>query len=221
MEREISTPDDPEHASMTELLPWYVNGTLDDAERSRLEVHLRACPVCRADLTFETRVQDTLAAETPIDYIPAASLKRLQDRLDGLDIEAGAKTPVPTMRHQTNRPIRWHLAVAASTAILAVALALIAADRWTRSGARPLANYHTVTSTRPTAPGEAIRAVFAPTITLVELQALLDESQLRIVAGPTEAGVYSLAPTSARPIDSSLRMLRQNAAVRFAESAQP
>ncbi len=221
MEREVSTPDEREHASMTELLPWYVNGTLDDPERARMEMHLRACPLCRADLNLERQVHDLLAAETPIDYIPAASLKRLQGRLDGLGVDAGAKAPVPAIRRETKQSIQWHRAVAASTAILTLAVGFLAADRWMRSGTPALANYHTVTSVRPIPPGEAIRAVFAPTITLVELQTLLDESQLRIVAGPTEAGVYSLAPTSARPIESSLRTLRQNAAVRFAESTQP
>jgi len=212
MEREVSTPDEREHAAITRLLPWYVNGTLDDAEQLRMEAHLHACPVCRADLTFERRVHDTFAAETPIDYIPVASLNRLQARLDGLDIEPAAKSRLPAMHRR---------ALAASIAAVAVVLGLIAADRWTQSGRLPLASYHTVTNARPLAPGEAIRAVFAPTITLVELQKLLDESQLRIVSGPTEAGVYSLAPVSSRPIASSLRTLRENAAVRFAESTQP
>jgi hypothetical protein len=63
--------------------------------------------------------------------------------------------------------------------------------------------------------------VFVPTITLVELQSILDDSQLRIVAGPTEAGVYSLALTAARPVNESLASLRQHSTVRFAESTRP
>ncbi|MEA3197038.1 MAG: hypothetical protein QOF32_1090, partial [Gammaproteobacteria bacterium] len=71
------------------------------------------------------------------------------------------------------------------------------------------------------APGEVIRAVFSPTITLVELQAILDEAQLRIVSGPTEAGVYSLAANSSRPVISSLALLRGHTKVRFAEGTEP
>jgi hypothetical protein len=78
----------------------------------------------------------------------------------------------------------------------------------------------TVTESRQRPPNEAIRAVFAPSITLVELQALLDEAQLRIISGPTEAGVYSLAATSSRPVNTSLAQLRQHSSVRFAESTQ-
>jgi hypothetical protein len=44
---------------------------------------------------------------------------------------------------------------------------------------------------------------------------------LRIISGPTEAGVYSLAAQSNRPVSSSLALLRQHAAVRFAESTRP
>jgi hypothetical protein len=79
------------------------------------------------------------------------------------------------------------------------------------------ADYHTVTISAPRPPGEVIRAVFSPTITLVELQAILDEAQMRIVSGPTEAGVYSLAATSRRPVNSSLALLRRHSSVRFAE----
>ena len=57
--------------------------------------------------------------------------------------------------------------------------------------------------------GEVIRAVFSPTITLDQLQAILDEAQLKIVSGPTEAGVYSLASSSDLTVRSSLAALRQ------------
>ena len=66
-----------------------------------------------------------------------------------------------------------------------------------------------------------IRAVFSPTITLVELQTILDEAQLRIVSGPTEAGVYSLASNSTCPVRESLALLRRHSAVRFAEGTLP
>jgi hypothetical protein len=80
--------------------------------------------------------------------------------------------------------------------------------------------YHTVTTPVPRAQGEVIRTVFSPTITLAEVQAILEESGLRIVSGPTEAGVYSLAAKSGRPVGASLAILRANAKVRFAESIE-
>ncbi len=81
--------------------------------------------------------------------------------------------------------------------------------------------YRTVTSAMPRPQGEVIRAVFAPTITLVELQTILDEARLKIVSGPTEAGVYSLASNSTLSVRSSLALLRQHSTVRFAEATSP
>ncbi len=75
----------------------------------------------------------------------------------------------------------------------------------------------TVTTTAPQPANTAIRAVFAPTVTLSELQELLDDAHLKIVSGPTEAGVYSLAMSGSRSVDWSLQRLRGNEVVRFAE----
>jgi len=112
--------------------------------------------------------------------------------------------------------------MAASIVVTAVALGVLAADRWMQYRARPLPpSYYTVTAPAPRAPDEVIRAVFSPAISLAELQAILDEAQLRIVSGPTAAGVYSLAANSDRPVNASLALLRRHAAVRFAESTRP
>jgi hypothetical protein len=116
----------------------------------------------------------------------------------------------------------WRGWMAASMAAMAVAVAVFVGDRWAQVEARlTQPNYHTVTSSAPRPQGEVIRAVFAPTITLVELQTILDEAQLRIVSGPTEAGVYSLASNSTLTVRSSLALLRQHSTVRFAEGTVP
>jgi hypothetical protein len=99
------------------------------------------------------------------------------------------------------------------------ALGLVSTDRWVHIDALSSA-YRTVTTSAPRAPDEVIRAVFSPAITLVELQAILDEAQLRIVSGPTEAGVYSLAANSNRPVKDSLSQLRRHTSVRFAETTR-
>ena len=113
-------------------------------------------------------------------------------------------------------------ATAASVAIIAAALSVLAGVLWSQSQRRaPPAEYHTVTTEAPRPAGEIIRAVFASTITLSELQAVLDDAHLKIVAGPTEAGVFSLAAASSQPVDWSLQRLRLQPAVRFAEPSVP
>jgi len=215
-----------EHRAISEIIPWFINGTLGDLERQRVDAHLRSCAVCRDELLQEQRVYQAMAGETGVDYVPAASLKRLQAKLDALGAQAapGHAAAAAAARSPLEQPaprwLPWQRRIAASIALVGVILGLTTLNQWFRAREFTPA-YHTVTTSESRAPDEVIRAVFSPSITLVELQAILDESQLRIVAGPTEAGVYSLAANSVRPVSSSLALLRRHAAVRFAESTEP
>jgi anti-sigma factor RsiW len=213
-----------EHEEAFGLLPWYLNGTITEAERQKVDEHLHVCAACRDQLALERNIYRAMSAESSLEFIPA-SFSRLQARLDALsqDTPAAPEPPLPqpaTIRISPRRAMPWPRLAAASIAILGLgSLTLVSADRWVRIHALP-SEYRTVTTAAPRAPDEVIRAVFSPAITLVELQAILDEAQLRIVSGPTEAGVYSLAANSDRPVTVSLSLLRRHAAVRFAESTR-
>jgi hypothetical protein len=220
-----------DHPEISELIPWYVNGTIGATDRQKLDAHFLLCAACRDELLQERRIHQAISADSGIEYMPAASFKRLQARLDGGDVHASTpraasapRAPLFPRRGQVRsagRRMPWQRLAAASIAVLAVSISLVSADKWYRLRDRELpSDYHTVTTSVPRAPNEVIRAVFSPTITLVELQAILDEAQLRIISGPTEAGVYSLAAISNRPVNSSLALLRRHGAVRFAESTQ-
>ena len=229
-----------EHEETSALIPWYVNDTIGDADRQKVESHLPTCARCREDLLQERRVYEQMATDVGVEYMPAPSLKRFQAQLDkGLAGAPGVGQPAnvdelprldelprmgepPANARSRRRSISRRELMAASIAAGALVIGLLAAGRWTgfRIG-EPQPNYYTVTTAATSPAGEVIRAVFTPSLTLNELQAILDESQLRIVSGPTEAGVYSLAATSPRSVNSSLAILRRHSTVRFAESTQP
>lgn len=209
------------HQALSMLLPWYVNETLGEADRERLEVHLADCLRCREDLALERQLYRGLRTDSAVEFMPTASLKRLHERLDAIEIAAVDERPRVEDVLASRPTMPWAGLAAASVAVLAVAVSVLATQRWLLFRSHGIAApYQTVTQPAPQVPGETIRAVFAPTITLVELQAILDEAQLRIVAGPSEAGVYALAPTSQRPTRSALASLRAHSNVKFAESIQ-
>src|SRR5277367_1133222 len=208
---------DENHQQISGLISWYVNGSIGELDRQKVDAHLSDCAVCRDDLRQEHCIYEGMAAETGVEYMPTASLKRLQARLDELGTGPAAVVASPALQ-QGRRGVPWQGLAAASIAVIAVALGVMSAGQWMQLHARELPpNYHTVTTSEARGPDEVIRAVFAPTITLVELQAILNEAKLRIISGPTEAGVYSLAVTSDRPVSASLAFLRGHDAVRFAE----
>ena len=224
-----STRNESEHASIWELLPWYLNDTLTELDRKRVDAHLTACAACRDEMAIERRIHERVASSDTVEHMATPSLRRLQERIDGL---ATATSPVAERAprlppHSANRRglrrvFTWQGLMAASVAILAAALIVTATHRAQPTLATmPPPDYYTVTTAAQRPPGEAIRAVFAPTITLEELQSILALSHLKIVAGPTEAGVYSLAPTSNLPVTSSLTLLRRQHSVRFAEKTPP
>jgi hypothetical protein len=209
-----------EHQEVSALIPWYVNDTLADPERQRVDAHLGGCAVCRDDLAVNKSIFEGIDAQPALDYMPVASLKRLQARLDVAQAQAAPSAVAPLEPSRSD--VSWRGWMAASIAAMAVAVGLLAADRWVQFEARAKQpNYRTVTTSIPRPAGEVIRAVFSPSITLVELQTMLDEAQLKIVSGPTEAGVYSLASNSTLTVRSSLALLRQHSSVRFAEGTLP
>ena len=63
------------HDEPAALLPWYLNGTLSDAERERVEAWLRAAPEREADLTLWRAVQADVRI-APICATVAVSTKR-------------------------------------------------------------------------------------------------------------------------------------------------
>jgi hypothetical protein len=189
-----------------------------------VEEHLLGCAGCREDFALEQRIRAGMSVDGPLEFMPATSLNRLRNMLDR-DSAAGADAEVfhPGTGTGTGarQPRRWQWLAAASFVGAITVAGLLTAGHWRVGSSADAPVYRTVTDPLPRAREEVVRAVFVPTITLVELQALLDEAQLRIISGPTEAGVYSLAAKSSMPTSTSLALLRRHATVRFAEIVEP
>jgi hypothetical protein len=217
----ISSTTTAAHSALTTLIPWYVNGTLGEEDRRRLEAHMGECLQCRQDLGLERQIHGGIATQTGVEYLPAPSLKKLLGRIDSEVEPARARLPRVPKAGRRLQPWSWQGLTAASVAVTAIAVSVLAVDHFMQHRNSLAPDFRTVTLNTPRPRNEVIRAVFAPNITLVDLQSLLDEAQLRIVAGPTEAGVYSLAATTIRPVNVSLAVLRGHSSVRFAESTQP
>jgi len=204
------------HRRAWDLIPWVVNGRASAEERRVVEQHLADCGDCREEHEFQQRLHTAMSrapqADAAADSAAAASLQRLWQRIDG------EESP-PVVRRRAGGSFARGLL--AAVLIEAVGIAALSAALWTRDSPRPVTPlYQTLSAPAEGAAHATIRAVLAPTLTLGELQALLEQAQLQIVAGPSDAGVYSLAPLSAHVATSTepaLTQLRAHPGVRFAE----
>ena len=223
------------HQHADELMPWLVNGRLQGEERAFMEQHLAACGECREEYERQQQVRAALTREAGIAFAPQASFNRLWQRIEAAEATAAAR-PAPPRRATTElrsaapearagRPARLAGAsrrwLAIAVAVQALVIGTLATWLW-QAGSAP--DFRTVTSGSPAAPaGPVVRAVFDDTMRLADFRALLDGAGLRVAAGPTPAGVYSLAATPGAPagLEDSLQRLRADPRVRFAEIAGP
>lgn len=209
-----------QHRESWELLPWLVNDSLDDAQTQRLKAHMEDCAECRREYAEQLLLQQQLLREESVLYTPHASLRKLMTRIGQDEIAPPNESVRPPAARATRR-MRWlTFAVAAEALGLVVLIgALTLQSDYDRSQPR----YSTLSSA-PTVipPGPAARVVFSPTVSLAQLGELLRSYQAQVVAGPSEAGVYTLVFPAARDqkeVAAAITRLRANPEVRFAELA--
>jgi hypothetical protein len=199
----IVSLDSDEHRSAQELLPWFVNGTLDAAEAARVGEHVAQCTACQADVAAQTQwraVSFVGAPRADVDHGWAA----LRTRLDGDAAPRRRGAVFAWWRHALQ------LAVAAQAAvILVMAFALV-------SLLTPPEPFRALGSAAAVDANAIV--VFRADATQAETSAALRAAGARIVGGPTGADAYLLRlPEPAAP---ALARLRDERAVVSVEALQ-
>jgi Putative zinc-finger len=204
------------HRHSWELIPWYVNGSITEVQRGSLLRHLDECADCRDEVEAQRVLMQTMRTRPLVENMPHGSLQKLWSRIDAHP--APARAAPPEARRQ--RLVAWLAAAVVLQTLLTGVLTTYLLRNPVGGGSD--APYRTVSSSIAAPGAPSIRAVFSPAMTLGEFQALLERSRLRIVNGPTQDGVYSLA-TGAAGDDpkQALLALRAHPAVKFAELVGP
>lgn len=116
----MNNPQSSEHRSVDELLPWYVNGTLDDRERAQVERHLTTCSSCQENVRLWSNVRSAVQDHSPVPLVPEPDADALLNVVD--DSERGWFV--------ANRRALYPFA-AAALLVIAVAITFVAIDRLT------------------------------------------------------------------------------------------
>jgi anti-sigma factor RsiW len=214
----------PTHRQTWDLIPWIVNDTATPDERAAAEAHLAACQQCREEITFQRQVRAAMLSQPSAEG--SDGWQRLRARLDesgdeqGKQLQEAQVISAPARARRGIREFGWM----AACLLEAVALGALGMALWSRGQApHPAAlpsTYQTLATPQPVAPNATLRIVMEPHTTLAQLETLLQQSGLQIVAGPSAEGVWSLAPSGESghtATEAALRSLRANPLVRFAE----
>ena len=215
------------HRRAWDLIPWVVNDSAPEAERQAVQAHLESCADCRQELEFQRQLQAAVGQRSvaEVDIDARDSWLRLRSRLDSA---AGPAAAVRGARRHPRRGSRGGMSwLIAAMVVQAIGLGALGAAWWARPAA-PVAVpagyaavYRTLSAPEAVVPAATIRVVFAPELTMAQLQAVLDAARLQVRAGPNEVGVWTLGPagdSNRAATEAALRELRSSSEVRFAEA---
>jgi anti-sigma factor RsiW len=224
--RQQKTPlhNDVVHQEIWELLPWYVNGTLDTQEFQRVEAHLALCALCQEERARCCALATAVRTADDVAWEPSpAHLARLLARLEAAEASASATggrwqrwherwRKGRGILHSTPPAMRWAFAVQCALVLL-----LAGGLLWQSTGRPALYTTLSDATHAPASTNQQIRLVFTEDITERELRSLLTSVHGTITSGPSAAGAYTidLPPTTAVP--SALEVLRAHRRVRLAE----
>lgn len=171
------------HDEAEELLPWYANGQLDEADRAKVDAHLSSCAHCRQQLAIEGRLIDEFRAILPE---VESGWARVRNRIQ-------APTHPRSLRPKRLAPLAevWAFLARPAIAVLAVtqlAFVVIAGAVLVSLG-QPV--YHSLGSAPTPAAGNVI-VMFRTNATEREIRSALRSADASLVDGPTPANAYLL-----------------------------
>ena len=191
----IATGDFARHEEAWLSLPWLANGRLSQAERDKIEPHVRQCPTCTEELAFQRLICSALTEPDRVTYAPGPSFRKLMDRIDGTAPQPQRtrernKAPVPASRGNISlwRPpgLAW-----AASFVLVLGLGGILTTVYRSS--EPL--YVTHTDAARVTPN-VLHIAFDRSLTVGEAEEALRSTGARIVEGPDSTGVFGIRPVA-------------------------
>ena len=208
------------HRECSELLPWLVNGSLAEEQSLRIKSHLQTCTQCGEEYAEQLALRDHMQRTDTVVYAPHASLQKLMARIEAPDSPPLHYKP-PAAAPRGSGTHRW---LAAAVLVESIGIGLLAGMLWWKNAQEQSApRFATLTSAAPiSARGPLIRIVFAPTAAADEINALVRSVGAQIVAGPSEADVYTLSlppEERASEVAAQITRLRNDPRIRFAEPA--
>ena len=197
------------HEQCWEMIPWVVNGRASDAEQQAVLAHVEQCSQCREELARHRELHTHMRGDEGVIAAPNASWQKLLAQID----EQATAEAATAKTYRMKRP--W---LFAALWIQLVAIAVLTGALF-RSAPSSQPEYVTLSTPQPQTSDRhaAVRVVFSPTAQLNDINQLLRSVECEILAGPSEAGVYTLATEQGKDVRAIIATLRKHSDVLFAE----
>ncbi len=203
------------HARSEVLLPWYVNGTLDAAERAFVESHIGQCERCRADIARLRSIADDVR-EYDVDPGRDLALGRLSVRLDAAD----ARTPLPPVPPRRRGLFRLWDDARVLRMLVVVQVGALAALGAIGLRSVPEIEYRTLAAPAASTDRGRLIVAFDSAQPEIAIRRVLVAADARVVDGPTGDGLYVIEVAAARA-SAVAEQLRQSSAVVRVDLATP
>ena len=179
------------HKSITELLPWLVNGSLAGRERERVLAHLRGCAECRAERDTLQRLQSAVESAPAPETDHALSLARVNRRIDAWEAERESEVVA------TRTGFAWRTGIAAAV-VFAIGLSVQLVNKAGPAGSSTahdvaaLGEFETMTAGDPVQAAHRISITLSPDLDSEALRSFLIDHRARLVSGPDSEQTYVL-----------------------------
>ncbi|QCK86230.1 hypothetical protein E8L99_10930 [Phreatobacter aquaticus] len=188
-----------ERRAISELLPWYAAGTLNAADKARVEAAMAADPTLREELEL---VRDDQHATLQLaDYAPVPSARVLDDLMRKVDAEPARFAHVASRakagfadwlgsKLAAFQPRTLAYAAGAAAVALVLQAGVIGSAYLGEGATFRTASYSTDNAVH--AVGTFVLVGFTNQATTSDMTMLLQQNQAIIVEGPRQGGVYKV-----------------------------
>lgn len=201
---------------ISDMLPWYANGTLNPQERALVEAQLRARPELAGELqwieSLQAKVRESAPQVSDEIGLERAMARIAQDRRDAAVFTAPRSAAAPAASGWSERARTW-LAGFGLRPAMAMALAVIAVQAGflveMTLTPRDTDQMRALPPGTAVVQGPLLKVNFKADATEADIRLLLVEVQGSIVGGPGQLGDYYLRVPAAG-IEPAATLLRAN-----------
>ncbi len=218
--------------SFEELLPWYANGTLDDAERREVEQWLQDNPDAQLQLAEYEFLQETVSEVTEQEPVLRENLfDELIERIDAEEQQQSSRSAVESpslmeqLRNWISETLQWNMTPAFARVAVVSQFAVVMALGAVLLVPTAEEGYEVLSGGDPVT-GSAVAGVQADLavdsqLPMGQFQSLLREHQARVIGGPGGLGVYRIAFDESADADRLLKSLKGQEGVTYLQRVSP